>query len=86
MKTFADSLLSWLRVIAEIGLTLMTVLLVVDLLFPGTTGLIDNIREIVETTGPDGETIINDRALAAVAVLLLFLLVYQRSAKPPQTD
>ena len=86
MKTFADSLLNWLRVIAEIGLTLVTVLLVVDLLFPGTTGLIDNIREIVETTGPDGETIINDRALAAVAVLLLFLLVYQRSAKPPQTD
>ncbi len=86
MKTFADSLLSWLRVIAEIGLTLVTVLLVVDLLFPGTTGLIDNIREIVETTGPDGETIINDRALATVAVLLLFLLVYQRSAKPPQTD
>jgi len=86
VKTFADSLLSWLRVIAEIGLTLVTVLLVVDLLFPGTTGLIDNIREIVETTGPDGETTINDRALAAVAVLLLFLLVYQRSAKPPQTD
>ncbi len=86
MKEFADSLLSWLRTVSEIGLALVTVFLMVDILFPGSTGLISNIKELVGEKNAEGVLVINDRTLTAVVALLLFLLVYQRAAKPSKSS
>jgi len=83
MKELADTLLTWLRHITEIGVALVTVFLLVDILFPGSTGLVSNIKELVGEKNAEGVLVINDRVLTAVTVLLLFLLVYQRSSKPP---
>ena len=86
MKDFTDALLGWLRTISEIGVALVTVLLLVDILFPGSTGLVSNIKELVGEKNAEGVLVINDRVFTAVAVLLLFLLVYQRSSKPSRAS
>ena len=82
MKELADALLNWLRTISEVGVALVTVLLLVDILYPGSTGLVSNIRELVGQKDAEGTLVVDDRALIAVTVVLLFLLVYQRSSKP----
>ncbi len=59
----------WLRTLTEVGMSLILVLLVVDVLFPGTTGLIHNLGMIVGQFSKEG--------IAGLIALLMFLLVFK---------
>lgn len=73
MATFKDILRTineWLKVLTEFGLSLLLAFVIIDILFPGTTGVIENIGEIVGGFAKEG-------AVGLIA-LLIFLLVYKR--------
>ena len=42
-----SSISSWLRTVTELGVALILVFVVIDVLFPGTTGVVENIGVIV---------------------------------------
>lgn len=86
MREYLDSLLVWLRIVTDVGLALVTVLLLIDILFPGSTGLISNVKELVGVENAEGVLVIHDRTLMVVVALLLFLLVYHRSVKAPPSS
>lgn len=83
MRELLGSLLNWLRTATDIGLAVLNVLLLIDILFPGSTGIISNLKDLLGEKNAAGELVINDRILMVVVALLLFLLVYHRSVKPP---
>jgi hypothetical protein len=56
--------------IVELGTTLILAFVVIDVLFPGTTGVVNNIGVIVSQFSSEG--------LAGLIALLLFLMVFQR--------
>ena len=55
----------------DVVLKLIAALVVVDVLFPGTTGIIDNIGELLAQFGQNG--------LGGLVAVLLFLLLYNNS-------
>ena len=55
----------------DVVLKLIAALVVVDVLFPGTTGIIDNIGELLAQFGQNG--------LGGLVAVLLFLLLYQNN-------
>ena len=55
--------------ITDVALKLIAALVVVDVLFPGTTGIIDNIGELLAQFSQNG--------LGGLVAVLLFLLLYQ---------
>ena len=58
-----------LRSITDFGLRVIVALLVVDVLFPGTTNMVRNVGGIVGQFGNDG--------VAGLIAVLLFLLLYK---------
>ena len=60
---------SLLRSITDFGLKVIVALLVVDVLFPGTTNMVRNVGGIVGQFGNDG--------VAGLIAVLLFLLLYK---------
>jgi hypothetical protein len=76
MKTVIDTLSTatgWLRYLTEFGLALIMMLIVVDILFPGTTSLVKNLGILV------GQ--FSDKGLAGLVALLLFMLVFKGKLK-----
>lgn len=63
------SLTDWLRILTEVGMSLILVMVIVDVLFPGTTGLVKNLGVIVGQFSKEG--------IAGLIALLLFLLVFR---------
>ena len=63
------SLTDWLRILTEVGVSLILVMVIVDVLFPGTTGLIKNLGMIVSQFSKEG--------MAGLIALLMFLLVFK---------
>lgn len=59
----------WLRDFTEIGVTLILAFVIVDVLFPGTTGVVSNIGTIVGQFSREG--------IAGLIALLLFLAVFK---------
>ena len=55
--------------ITDLALRLIAALVVVDVLFPGTTGIIENIGQLLDQFGQNG--------LGGLVAVLLFLLLYQ---------
>ncbi len=73
MKTFKEvfgTINGWLKDIVEFGVALILAFVIIDVLFPGTTGVIDNIGEIVGSFAKEG--------VVGLIALLLFLLIYRR--------
>ena len=64
-----SQLTGWLRSATELGLALVLALVIIDVLFPGTTGVVTNIGTIVAQFSKDG--------LAGLIALLLFLIVFK---------
>ena len=60
----------WLRSFVDLGLALILVFVIIEILFPGTTGIITNIATLVGSFAREG-------AVGLIA-LLLFLLVYRK--------
>ena len=65
-----SSISSWLRTVTELGVALILVFVVIDVLFPGTTGVVNNIGVIV------GE--FSEQGLVGLLALLLFLLLFRQ--------
>ena len=60
----------WLKDIFEFGISLILLFVVIDILFPGTTGVVNNVGEIVSSFASEG--------IVGLIALLFFLLVYKR--------
>lgn len=69
-KDTIDKVSVWLKSIIEFGLGVIMLFVVIDILFPGTTGIINNIETIVSAFA--------DRGVVGLIALLLFMLVYRR--------
>ena len=60
---------SWLKSITELGITLILAFVVLDILFPGATGVINNLGIIVAQFSKEG--------LSGLIALLLFLIIFK---------
>ena len=58
----------WLKAIVEFGLSLIVVLLVVDIIFGQTTGIVDNVSALVTSFTGNG--------IVGLITLLFFLSIY----------
>ncbi|MCP4682239.1 MAG: hypothetical protein GY864_07885 [Desulfobacterales bacterium] len=73
MATLKDTLASidgWLKNITDLGISIILAFVIIDILFPGTTGVVKNIGELVGGLAKEG-------AVGLIA-LLVFLLIYKR--------
>jgi len=69
-KDTIQAINGWLKVIIEFGLSLLLVFVIIDILFPNTTGVIKNLSEAVGSFAENG--------IVGLIALLLFLLIYRR--------
>lgn len=69
LRETMTSMTDWLRTATELGLSLILVLVIVDVLFPGTTGVVKNLGMIVGQFSREG--------MAGLIALLMFLLVFK---------
>jgi hypothetical protein len=69
-KDLLKSVQEWLKTLTEVGFSVILVLVVIDILFPETTGIAKNLSDIVGSFASEG-------AVGLVA-LLIFLLIYKR--------
>ena len=60
----------WLKSVTEFGLSIILAFVVLDILFPGSTGIIGNINGIVSSFAGNGVT--------GLIALLIFLLIYRK--------
>ena len=60
----------WGKSITDFGLTIITALVVVDILYPSSSNIIENIAIVVDQFG--------DQGVAGLIVLLLFMVLYRR--------
>jgi len=61
----------WIKTFSEFGLALILSFVVIDILFPGTTGVVNNIGIIVSQFSQEG--------LSGLIALLLFLILFKRT-------
>ncbi|MAB90238.1 MAG: hypothetical protein CMJ90_12370 [Planctomycetes bacterium] len=57
--------------LANVGTSLLLVLVIVDFMFPGSTGIVHNISLVLSSLSKEGQF--------SLVALLLFLLVHHRS-------
>ena len=69
VKDAMSQLTDWLRSATELGLAAILALVIIDVLFPGTTGVVTNIGTIVGQFSKEG--------LSGLIALLLFLVVFK---------
>ena len=60
----------WAKSITDFGLTVITALIVVDILYPSSTEITENLAYVVGRFG--------DQGVAGLIVVLLFLVLYRR--------
>ncbi len=60
----------WLKSLTEFGLTIILAFVVLDILFPGSTGIVSNINGIVSSFAGNGVT--------GLLALLIFLMIYKK--------
>lgn len=60
----------WLTDIFDFGVAIVLLFVVIDILFPGTTGVVNNVGEIVGAFATEG--------VVGLIALLVFLLIYKR--------
>lgn len=70
IRNALQSISGWGKEIVDFGVAVIMVGVVVDILFPGTTGVIDNIADLVGN--------ISSQGVAGVIALLLFVTIYNR--------
>lgn len=69
VKATLTKMTDWLRHGTEFGFALILAFVVIDVLFPNTTGVVKNLGAIVGQFSKEG--------LAGLIALLLFLLVFK---------
>ena len=70
IRNVLQSITGWGKEVVDFGVAVIMVGVVVDILFPGTTGVIDNIADLVGN--------ISSQGVAGVIALLLFVTIYSR--------
>ena len=70
IRNTLQSITGWGKEGVDFGVAVIMVGVVVDILFPGTTGVIDNIADLVGN--------ISSQGVAGVIALLLFVTIYNR--------
>lgn len=70
IKDVIDSVGGWLKTLIDLGLSVILVFVIIDILFPGTTGILDNIRAVVGSFADNG--------VVGLIALLLFMVVYKK--------
>jgi len=70
IRNALQSITGWGEEVVDFGVAVIMVGVVVDILFPGTTGVIDNIADLVGNVSSQG--------VAGVIALLLFVTIYNR--------
>ena len=70
IKDTLQTVTGWLRELFEFGVAVILLFVVIDILFPGTTGIIGNIGEIVSSFAQEG--------VVGLIALLVFLLIYKK--------
>lgn len=69
VKDTLSTLTSWLYRFTEFGFALLLVFVIIDVLFPGTTGVVNNIGMIVGQFSKEG--------LSGLIALLMFLILFK---------
>ena len=69
IKGTFDATMGVVGTFTDVALKLIAALVVVDVLFPGTSGIIENIGQLLDQFGQNG--------LGGLVAVLLFLLLYQ---------
>ncbi len=69
VKDTMSTMNEWLRTATELGLTLILAFVIIDVLFPGTTGVVTNLGTIVGQFSKEG--------LVGLIALLMFLIVFK---------
>jgi hypothetical protein len=70
IKEAMTAVSGWLRSATELGISLILAFVVIDVLFPNTTGVVENIGTIVGQFSEQG--------LVGLIALLLFLLLFKQ--------
>ena len=70
VKDAITTVSTWLKTVTEFGITVIPALVVIELLFPGFTGIVENIGAIVAQFSSEG--------LVGLIALLLFLLLFRQ--------
>lgn len=71
IKEAMTALSGWIRSATELGISLILAFVVIDVLFPNATGVVENIGTIVGQFSEQG--------LVGLIALLLFLLLFKQS-------
>jgi len=74
MKDSIAKVTEWLRYVTELGMTLILTFVIIDVLFPNTTGVVANLGAIVGQFSKEG--------LSGLIALLMFLVIFK--TKKPQ--
>ena len=72
MNTVKDSMetvTSWIKSSTELGLSVILAFVMIDVLFPGSTGVVNNIGTIVAQFSKEG--------LTGLIALLMFLILFK---------
>lgn len=69
IKDSINTVTSVLQTATEFGITLLLALVIIDVLFPGTTGIVNNLGAIVGQFSKEG--------LSGLIALLLFLILFK---------
>jgi len=69
VKDSMTNITGWLQTATEFGLALILAFVIIDVLFPGSTGVVSNIGTIVGQFSKEG--------LTGLIALLLFLLLFK---------
>ena len=70
IRNALQAISGWGKEVVDFGVAVIMVGVVVDILFPGTTGVVDNIADLV------GD--ISSQGVAGIIALLLFVTIYNR--------
>lgn len=70
LKITLQTINDWLKTFIELGLSLLLAFVIIDILFPGTTGVIQNIGVIVGGFAKEG--------VVGLIALLIFLMIYRK--------
>lgn len=69
MKETMSTMTDWLRSVTELGMALILTFVIIDVLFPGTTGVVKNLGIIVGQFSKEG--------LVGLIALLMFLIIFK---------
>jgi len=69
VKDSMETLTGWIKSSTELGLSVILAFVMIDVLFPGSTGVVNNIGTIVAQFSKEG--------LTGLIALLMFLILFK---------